>query len=361
MKLNIGKSIKNLRKSKGVTQEQLSEILGVSCQSVSRWENEFCYPDIELIPIIASYFGVTVDELMCIHNISDKHKIEKILTEHKNLISNGKINESIKLAKSGITGYPANLDIAVCLLYSLFIYCHNSSLSIDESREYDEEILLLANRIIRESDNIDIVLQTKSRLAFHHCKMGRKKEGRKLYEELPSVLLCREMRILSSLDDKEKISASQDLIRKSYNLLSKAMWDLAISCSIPDKTALIILEKREQLDELIYDGEFPNYTWDKALSHIEAAKLYAKENNVDKAIIHLKKAVQFALDYDKRPKEKNFYSTLLGKFSKNRSEYASADTRSLSEIMKNDWLQSPYFDLLRNYNEFLNILSNLSR
>ncbi len=91
MKLDIGKSIKNLRRSKGVTQEQLSEILGVSCQSVSRWENEFCYPDIELIPTIASYFGVTVDELMCVHNISDKHKIDKILTEHKNLISKGKI------------------------------------------------------------------------------------------------------------------------------------------------------------------------------------------------------------------------------------------------------------------------------
>lgn len=360
MKLEIGKSIKKLRKDKGISQEQFSDILGVSCQSVSRWENDVCYPDIELIPVIASYFGVTVDELICARSISDKNKINKLLSEHKNLVSNGKIKESIKLAKSGASEYPANLDIAVCLMYSLFIYCHNTALASDKLQEYDEEIILLANRIIKNSDNIDTILQTKSRLAFHHYKMGRKKEGRKLYEELPSVLLCREMRILSLLEDKEKIPAAQDLIRKSYNILSKAMWDLAINCSIPVKTALTILEKREQLDELIYDDEFPNYTWDKVLSHIEAAKLYIKENNHSIAISHLKIAMQFALDYDKRPKEKIFHSALLGNFSKNRNDYASADMRTLSTIMKDDWLKSSEFDSVRNTDEFLNIIVNLS-
>ena len=49
MKLNIGETIKKLRKERDITQEEFAEVLGVSCQSVSRWENNSCYPDIELI------------------------------------------------------------------------------------------------------------------------------------------------------------------------------------------------------------------------------------------------------------------------------------------------------------------------
>ena len=43
MKLNIGENIRRMRMSKGVTQEKLAEALGVSCQSVSRWELNICY------------------------------------------------------------------------------------------------------------------------------------------------------------------------------------------------------------------------------------------------------------------------------------------------------------------------------
>ena len=61
MKLNIGETIKRLRKDREITQEEFAEMLGVSCQSVSRWEHNLCYPDIELIPTIASFFGISTD------------------------------------------------------------------------------------------------------------------------------------------------------------------------------------------------------------------------------------------------------------------------------------------------------------
>ena len=64
MKLNIGETIKRLRKEREITQEEFAEVLGVSCQSVSRWENDNCYPDIELIPTIAGFFGISTDRLM---------------------------------------------------------------------------------------------------------------------------------------------------------------------------------------------------------------------------------------------------------------------------------------------------------
>ena len=58
-----GKNIADLRKSNGMTQEQLAETLGVSSQTVSKWENEVTMPDIMLLPVIAGCFDITVDEL----------------------------------------------------------------------------------------------------------------------------------------------------------------------------------------------------------------------------------------------------------------------------------------------------------
>lgn len=59
----IGKKIRDLRKRNHITQEQLAEVLSVSYQAVSKWENDRSTPDIDLLPIIARYFGVTMDEL----------------------------------------------------------------------------------------------------------------------------------------------------------------------------------------------------------------------------------------------------------------------------------------------------------
>ena len=61
--MTIGKNIANLRKRNGMTQEQLAETLGVSSQTVSKWENEVTMPDIMLLPVIAGCFDITVDEL----------------------------------------------------------------------------------------------------------------------------------------------------------------------------------------------------------------------------------------------------------------------------------------------------------
>ncbi len=60
---SIGDKIKLLRKLKGITQEELSEVLHISFQAISKWENGLAQPDISIIPVIANYFGVTIDEL----------------------------------------------------------------------------------------------------------------------------------------------------------------------------------------------------------------------------------------------------------------------------------------------------------
>ena len=64
MEQTIGKRIMTLRKSRGMTQDQLAEQVGVSAQAVSKWENDISCPDISLLPKLAEIFRVTTDSLL---------------------------------------------------------------------------------------------------------------------------------------------------------------------------------------------------------------------------------------------------------------------------------------------------------
>ena len=61
--MELGKKIRQLRFKAGMTQEQLAEQLGISPQSVSKWENAVAMPDISTLPLLAEVFGVTIDDL----------------------------------------------------------------------------------------------------------------------------------------------------------------------------------------------------------------------------------------------------------------------------------------------------------
>ena len=62
--MTIGKRIAQLRKEKGLTQEELSQMMEVSAQAVSKWENDQTCPDISLLPKLAQILGVSVDVLL---------------------------------------------------------------------------------------------------------------------------------------------------------------------------------------------------------------------------------------------------------------------------------------------------------
>lgn len=64
MKIKLSENIQELRKRRGITQSELAEVLSVTPQTVSRWENGQSYPDIEQLPALAAYFDITLDDLM---------------------------------------------------------------------------------------------------------------------------------------------------------------------------------------------------------------------------------------------------------------------------------------------------------
>ena len=78
MKLRIGENIRRLRRERNLTQEEMAAHLGISFQSVSKWERCDGYPDITMLPALANYFGVSVDSLIGMDEIAKAGKYDEI-------------------------------------------------------------------------------------------------------------------------------------------------------------------------------------------------------------------------------------------------------------------------------------------
>ncbi|WP_125565356.1 helix-turn-helix transcriptional regulator [Companilactobacillus insicii] len=80
MRLNMGNIILQNRKKQKITQQQLADFIGVSKASISKWENGQSYPDITLVPLLASYFNISIDDLMDYSNNLSTEQIRHIYT-----------------------------------------------------------------------------------------------------------------------------------------------------------------------------------------------------------------------------------------------------------------------------------------
>lgn len=81
MKLKLGENLRRLRKERDLTQEQFAEAIGVSFQAVSRWENGTSYPDMELLPALSSFFGVSVDCLIGYSEVEKEAQAKALFEE----------------------------------------------------------------------------------------------------------------------------------------------------------------------------------------------------------------------------------------------------------------------------------------
>lgn len=169
MNFNLADNLQLLRKQKKITQEELAEIFGVSSQSVSKWELGINCPDITMLPKIADYYRVSIDELLGYKPLSS---INSIYIDVKSLIesSNTKIDDAYKISRLAIAsvfekgkkeaerllvgkrdnslsyGQDEN-GVTICSDQSVFIA------SFDELRDYDiTTIRKISNYLSRISD-----------------------------------------------------------------------------------------------------------------------------------------------------------------------------------------------------------------
>ena len=357
MRLKIGENIKRLRKERELTQEELAEVLGVSYQSVSRWENGTCYPDVELIPVIAEFFCVSTDKLMGVDHAIEKVVVDRYLEKFQIAISHGEIDECIRIARAGVSEYPNNYILLNKLMYALFVAGSDDADIPDwkqNMESYDTEIISLGERIIKYCPDTDIRMEATERLAFQHCEMGRKALGRALYESMPSIVWCKEAAIWWALEDYEKLPRTRDLIQKSYDMLSMSMHTLTYLVS--DEHALCIYEKLSELESMMHDGHREPKNFHDCKDHYMIAKHHLKLGNTESAIRHVEIAAKAAIAFDNRPEYEKSTSLLLGEVIDRREDFETADSRPLFEILRDSWLSDEIFDCIRDTEAFGNAL-----
>lgn len=119
--MEFHKKLYQLRKSHGLSQEELAEKLSVSRQTISKWELGESTPDMEKLVLLSKYFEISLDELVLgretnqkqqKESFSDRIKIEQIFTEE----TKGKVKKLLK-----ISGYILLLLVAIDVL-SFIIY-----------------------------------------------------------------------------------------------------------------------------------------------------------------------------------------------------------------------------------------------
>ena len=121
----FGKHIRELRKKKNLTQEQFAEKLGVSFQSVSRWENCITYPDVEMIPAIARFFDVSTDYLFGVPDEAKSEKLKLLMMELKGL-NESDCSRALEIMRSVFCEYDLRStertsvfgDLCIALYYS---------------------------------------------------------------------------------------------------------------------------------------------------------------------------------------------------------------------------------------------------
>lgn len=142
MKLYIGDQLKALRRQKQITQEALADVLGVSYQSVSRWELGVCYPDMELLPIIANYFGVTIDKLLSNDVDSQEAEAERFYAK-LNSMDFGSL-EQMQFAEEFYNRHPENDWVAFIVQDIMKNYL---SVNKDKVSDYLPKMIKLYHRL----------------------------------------------------------------------------------------------------------------------------------------------------------------------------------------------------------------------
>lgn len=84
--LTIGKNIRKLRDERNITQQQLADSIGVSFQAVSKWECGITVPDVMILPEIANFFGITIDELFKPNMMAYRNKAERLMAIYESNI-----------------------------------------------------------------------------------------------------------------------------------------------------------------------------------------------------------------------------------------------------------------------------------
>ena len=135
--LEIGKVIYKLRKDNRKTQEELASFLSVSTAAVSKWERGTTYPDITLLPKIAVYFDISMDELFNYNKDLSDDEVMKISKECELKFAELEWEEWVAYCKNYLKRYPNSCLLKFRIAYLFVKYDPIASITASDAKFSD--------------------------------------------------------------------------------------------------------------------------------------------------------------------------------------------------------------------------------
>lgn len=178
MNVSVGIKIKSLRKQKGITQEQLANTFSLSTQAVSKWENNIALPDITIIPALASFFDVSIDELFDYHLHEKKQNIKSIC-DKASKSRDSDPEKARELIEEGLKHYPDNDILLINLLYTINYSTHSDT------------TIAIASKLIAETMDTEVRYDALRFLAYGYKAKGEFANAMAAIEQIPEVYFTR--------------------------------------------------------------------------------------------------------------------------------------------------------------------------
>ena len=242
MQLDLGQKIRELRRRDGRTQEALAEAIGVTSQAVSRWEANGGYPDMEMIPSIANYFGVTIDELFGYHNDRES-KIDMIINKIKSfgIQSRGDdewVDECLAILREGLAEFPQNERLLLTLADTLseagwrrhkeWLYYDDEGFiqhnyDVHKRNEYWAESIKLCEYLINNATDNSTVTRAIHILVLLYRNIGENDKAIAYAQKMPELKNCREILLSAASDGKEEAKYIGDFLLKTASQFAQQL------------------------------------------------------------------------------------------------------------------------------------------
>ena len=363
--LKLGENLKKFRLQRELTQEQLADVFGVSAQAVSRWENGTTYPDITLLPTIASYFEITLDELMGMEDFKSEEQLKELYAQLDENGSKGLIYENILLLRDAVKTYPTNYQLQFRLVNQLTFcqYKNGRGLSEEEQISLNREAAEIGNRILSHCTNGVIINQTTHQLCYVYSRLGEKEKAIEYAMKLPDIG-CTNTVVLGDLYEGEQLKTHLKCAIKWYvgvfwcdlrNLADLEYKDEAMSTA----ERIAIMKKALAILELVYEnGDYLNYSSTVSTTHRYIAAMAMLEGDYELALSSLEKAAEFAIMSDTLPQKAQHTSLLVNNLEYNllntTKNYDFTDCKELYDKMQMD-----RYDAIRDDKRFFAVLEKI--
>lgn len=211
--INIGGKIKKLRREHGLTQEQLAELVGISFQAVSKWENNIALPYITLVPRLARIFGVSIDELFDYSKDEAEDDIMSYVKKSWQLREDDQ-NAARAVLEEGLAKYPGNE-----------LMLHNLLYTVNYTADPDETIRIASK--LTDSASSDIRYDALRFLAYAYNAKGDEEAAVAALEQVPEICFTKLSELAFVTTGKRKHDSAEKQKWISFEVLLQMMQKLA--------------------------------------------------------------------------------------------------------------------------------------